>query len=158
MRKGLKIKSNVKEGLPVFAADEDKILQVLINLLSNAIKFTPEGKEICVAAALFEGKRASDEGGYIHFSVTDNGVGILREDLPRIFDRFRQCGDMNGNKHEGTGLGLSICKEIVQAHHGDIWAESVPEQGSTFHVILPIESTMLYSCPATDDNNKPLVV
>jgi hypothetical protein len=73
----------------------------------------------------------------------DSGIGILPEDLPKIFERFRRGTDTLAEKPKGTGLGLSICKEIVSAHRGDVWAESIHGHGSTFHVCLP-------ACPAGD--------
>jgi signal transduction histidine kinase len=72
--------------------------------------------------------------------VADTGVGIPPEELPHIFERFKQVGDTLTDKPKGTGLGLSICREILTCLGGRIWAESVPGKGSTFHVVVPINS------------------
>ena len=112
--------------------DEDRIIQVLVNLISNAIKFTPEGGRITVSA-----KRGTRTGiSTIQISVADTGIGISQEDLPLIFEEFAQVGEPG--KEEGTGLGLAICLRIVKAHEGEIWAESVVGQGTTFHFTLPL--------------------
>jgi len=141
--RNLEISTAIEPGLPEFTADEDRIHQVLTNLLSNAIKFSPEGGRILVAAEVLDGRRAGDRTDFVHISVMDSGIGILPEDLPKIFERFRRGTDTLAEKQKGTGLGLSICKEIVSAHRGDVWAESIHGHGSTFHVCLP-------ACPAGD--------
>jgi len=114
------------EGLPAVRADYGRVLQVFSNLLGNAVRFTPEGGTVTVGAA-----RAAE---YVRFWVGDTGPGIAREHLPHLFDRFWQA---RRRAHAGAGLGLSICKSIVEAHGGQIWAESTPDQGSTFHFTLP---------------------
>jgi signal transduction histidine kinase len=139
LKKDLRITTEVEEGLPAFRADEDRIIQVLTNLIGNAIKFTPEGGEILVAAKLLEGKRSEDMRDFIHILVSDTGIGISEEDLPRIFDDYSQCADTLREMPKGTGLGLPICKEIVARHRGNIWVESEKGMGSTFHVTLPVE-------------------
>jgi len=136
--KSLHLESEIEEGLPGVIADEDRIVQVLINLLSNAVKFTPHGGTIKIAATLLEADRRDGTKDILYISVSDTGVGILAKDLDRIFEPFRQCGDTLNDKPAGTGLGLSICKQIICAHHGTLWAESVPGQGSTFHITLPV--------------------
>ncbi|HWK89777.1 MAG TPA: ATP-binding protein [Longimicrobium sp.] len=115
------------EELPPVRADYGRVLQVFSNLLGNAVKFTPEGGTVTVGAA-----RAAE---YVRFWVGDTGPGIDREHLPHLFDRFWQA---RRRAHAGAGLGLSICKSIVEAHGGQIWAESTPGEGSTFHFTLPI--------------------
>ena len=112
--------------------DEDRIVQVLVNLIGNAIKFTGEGGRIMVTA-----KRAVRlEPPSIQISVADTGIGISAEDLPHVFEEFAQVGEPG--KEEGTGLGLAICLRIIQAHGGEIWAESILGQGTTFHFTLPL--------------------
>lgn len=110
-------------------ADPDRLEQVLVNLIHNAIKFTPAGGRITVAAA-------PKNGNGVEISVKDTGVGISPEDLPRIFERFYKV-DKARTGGGGTGLGLAIAKHIVQAHGGEIRAESSPGQGSTFVFTLP---------------------
>ena len=108
-------------------AESDRIQQVLVNILHNAIKFTPEGGRIMVSTL-------QKDGGVI-VSVADNGGGISPDDLPHVFERFYKADKARSG--EGTGLGLAIAKHIVQAHGGEIWAESELDQGSVFSFKLP---------------------
>ena len=129
---------------PSVLADVDRIQQVVTNLVHNAIKFTPAGGSIRVTVR--ELSRVDEEypeqelaglesGDWVLITVEDTGVGIPRADLPRIFERFYKAD--RARSGGGTGLGLAIAKHIVQAHDGHIWAESVEDQGSSFHVALP---------------------
>jgi two-component system sensor histidine kinase VicK len=111
--------------------DADKITQVMNNLISNAIKFTPQGGKITVSMTW------DQDPNFAKVSVADTGVGISKEDLPKLFRRFEQFGDQQGIV--GTGLGLSISKEIVERHGGRIWAESAEKQGSTFSFTLSLK-------------------
>jgi two-component system phosphate regulon sensor histidine kinase PhoR len=104
--------------------------QILINLLDNAIKYTPEGGRVIVSAIEKDSKD-------IQFSVEDNGIGIPKEDLSRIFERFYRVDKGRSKEMGGTGLGLSIVKHLVQAHGGRVWVESQPGKGSTFYFTLP---------------------
>jgi PAS domain S-box-containing protein len=113
--------------------DTEKIIRCLVNFLSNAIKFTPEAGSIYVGA--HEGMHVGLKGVFL--SVQDTGVGIPRADLERVFDKFYQVDNTATRKANGTGLGLAIVKEIVQAHGGDVWAESEEGVGSTFQIFLP---------------------
>lgn len=117
------------EGLPVVSADYGRMLQVLGNLVGNAVKFTPAGGEVMLGAVRV--------AGYVRFWVRDTGPGIERDHLPRLFDRFWQARRGAG---AGAGLGLAIAHSIVQAHGGQIWAESTLGEGSTFHFTLPVVS------------------
>jgi two-component system OmpR family sensor kinase len=115
--------------LPPIAGDGDRLAQVLTNLVSNAIKFTPSGGEVTVRTAV--------QDGGVELSVQDTGIGIPREDLPRIFERFYQVDKARGPER-GTGLGLAIVREIVQAHGGKITVRSAGEgKGTTFTIWLP---------------------
>ncbi|MCS6870200.1 MAG: ATP-binding protein [Anaerolineae bacterium] len=109
--------------------DADRLKQVLLNLVTNAIKYTPDGGEVTLSL--------TTEGSYAFIRVTDTGIGIPKEDLPYIFDRFYRVDKARERKIGGAGLGLSIAKWIVEAHHGRIWAESELGKGSTFTVQLP---------------------
>jgi len=111
-------------------ADRSYLEQILINLLDNAIKYTPEGGRVTVSAI----ERDSKD---IQFSVEDNGIGIPKEDLSRIFERFYRVDKGRSKEMGGTGLGLSIVKHLVQAHGGRVWVESQPGKGSTFYFTLP---------------------
>lgn len=111
---------------PPVRADYGRMLQVLSNVVGNAVKFTPGGGAVTIGA-----ERAAE---YVRFWVRDTGPGIEREHLPRLFDRFWQA---RRGVHAGSGLGLAIARSIVEAHGGQIWAESEPGAGSTFHFTLP---------------------
>jgi heavy metal sensor kinase len=109
--------------------DPDRLKQVLLNLVTNALKYTPDGGEVILSLTA--------EGGYAFLRVSDTGVGIPKEDLPYIFERFYRVDKARARQIGGAGLGLSIAKWIVEAHHGRIWAESEVGKGSTFTVQLP---------------------
>ncbi|MBI3292405.1 MAG: diguanylate cyclase [Elusimicrobia bacterium] len=114
--------------LPPIYGDPDRIRQVLIHLLENALRYARG--HIMVTA------KASDSA--IHMSVSDDGPGIPQEEMARLFGKFVQINrPTGGGGYQGTGLGLAICKEIVDLHRGKIWVESVVDQGSRFHVMLP---------------------
>jgi two-component system phosphate regulon sensor histidine kinase PhoR len=111
-------------------ADRNYLEQILINLIDNAIKYGQEGGKITVSAV----QRNQRE---VEISVSDNGIGIPQEDLPRIFERFYRVDKGRSQELGGTGLGLSIVKHLVQAHKGKVWAESSLGEGSTFYFTLP---------------------
>jgi signal transduction histidine kinase len=111
-------------------ADHTKISIALGNLVQNAITFTNEGGHVVI--------RTEAMPGYVKVSVTDDGIGIPRKDLPRVFDRFFQVEGHLTRRHNGMGLGLSVAKVMVEMHGGRLWVESVEGQGSTFSFLLPI--------------------
>ncbi|MFF2287357.1 cell wall metabolism sensor histidine kinase WalK [Peribacillus butanolivorans] len=111
--------------------DEDKITQVLYNVISNSLKYSPEGGQVTFHV------RASD--GFIVVSITDQGVGIPKNVIDKIFDRFYRVDKARARNLGGTGLGLAIAKEMVVAHGGKIWAESVDGKGTTVFFTLPYE-------------------
>jgi two-component system, OmpR family, sensor histidine kinase VicK len=111
--------------------DEDKITQVLDNIISNAIKYSPQGGKIT-----FRVRELADE---IIVSVSDEGVGIPKADLAKVFERFYRVDKARSRKLGGTGLGLAIAKEVVIAHGGTIWAESKEHKGTTIFFTLPLE-------------------
>lgn len=115
-------------GRPV-ACDKEQILRVFSNLVGNAIKFTAKEGIIRVTA--------QPEAEYVRFTVADNGSGISAEELPHIFDRYWQA---RKTAKSGSGLGLFIAKGIVESHGGQLWAESVPGKGSTFHFTVKFAS------------------
>jgi len=121
--------AEIPEGLPDVMADPDAMVTVLVNLLDNAYKYSRDDKHIAL--------RVTSESQSVHFAVSDNGVGIPRRALKRIFKRFYQVDRTLSRRAEGCGLGLSIAKFIVDAHAGTIRVESRPGQGSTFTVTLP---------------------
>lgn len=114
--------------------DRGKIHQVIVNLLSNAIKFTPEGKKVSVDC--FDDPQANT----MNITIADEGVGIPEEELETVFDKFIQSSKTKTGAG-GTGLGLAICKEIVEGHGGEVWAENNTAGGASFHVLLPMTKT-----------------
>lgn len=129
--KGLKFEVIVPDELPKIYVDKARIAQAIANIAGNAIKFTDEGM-VQVRA----GYMPRDEGRII-VSVEDTGIGIPREDLGKIFDLFYRVEGDRVYVEEGAGLGLSISREIIRAHGGTLWAESVEGVGSAFHMTLP---------------------
>lgn len=120
--------------LPVIHADADRIQQVFINLLNNAAKFTEKG------SVRVEG--GMDKHGYAIVRVKDTGIGVPKEDLNSIFDRFQQSsqGDTLRAAPSGSGLGLAICRQILERYNGHVWAESRVGKGTTIHVAFPASS------------------
>ncbi|MCU7939054.1 MAG: hypothetical protein KZQ64_02340 [gamma proteobacterium symbiont of Bathyaustriella thionipta] len=126
--------------------DEAKIAQVITNFLSNAIKFTPQGKKIefTISHTSLSPRIAShmDENQTLPallFSVRDYGKGIPEQELVIVFKKFEQSSNSQVGIMKGTGLGLPISKEIINLHHGKIWAENHPEGGALFSFIIPVE-------------------
>jgi PAS domain S-box-containing protein len=150
---GVTLRAEVEAVRPV-RADCERVLQVFSNLINNALDHTAAGGTVTVRAeygaaagtgtALAAGQPGAkaaaaadgrERGDFVRFSVTDTGVGILPEDLPRVFDRFWQARSAG---RAGAGLGLAIAKGIVEAHGGEIGAESTPGHGASFHFTLPL--------------------
>ncbi|WEV41236.1 cell wall metabolism sensor histidine kinase WalK [Lactobacillus sp. ESL0684] len=111
--------------------DTDKMAQVIDNVVNNAIKYSPDGGVITV--------KLQQDQQQIILNIADQGLGIPREDLHKIFDRFYRVDKARSRAQGGTGLGLAIAKEIVEDHHGQIWATSSEGKGSVFHIALPYE-------------------
>ena len=111
--------------------DTDKMTQVIDNILNNAIKYSPDGGKITVNM-----KTTDDQ---MILSISDQGLGIPKEDLPKIFDRFYRVDKARSRAQGGTGLGLAIAKEIIKQHKGFIWAKSEYGKGSTFTIVLPYD-------------------
>ena len=111
--------------------DTDKMTQVIDNILNNAIKYSPDGGKITVSM-----KTTDDQ---MILSISDQGLGIPKQDLPRIFDRFYRVDRARSRAQGGTGLGLAIAKEIIKQHKGFIWAKSEYGKGSTFTIVLPYD-------------------
>jgi heavy metal sensor kinase len=113
--------------------DELRLRELLLNLVDNAVKYSSPGGSVELGLVR--------DGSHARLSVTDQGIGISPEDHARIFDRFYRSDNARAHVKKGTGLGLSICKWIAEAHQGSIRVQSVPGQGSTFTVVLPVAST-----------------
>ncbi|GLI54019.1 PAS domain-containing sensor histidine kinase [Thermodesulfovibrio yellowstonii] len=129
-QKGIPCYIEIQPSLPFINADRERLIQVVINLLSNALKFTEKGYVKCKT------ELNADE---ILVSVEDSGIGIPEEEKERIFEKFKQVGDLIRGKPKGTGLGLAISKQIVEAHGGRIWVESELGKGSTFYFTIPLK-------------------
>ncbi len=155
-KKGLRLEATVPAELPRLVVDPIRLKQILFNLLSNAVKFTPERGTVTVRCRVVElSTRQAGEGQteagqsaqrpfdnatpWVEIAVTDTGVGIKAEDMPRLFQDFVQLEATATKRHEGTGLGLSLTKQLVELHGGRIWAQSAgPGQGACFVVQLPL--------------------
>lgn len=127
--KGIKLESDIQVDGKI-QADPDRLVQVLTNLVGNAIKFTPSGGIVRVRALVMDGQLLTE--------VVDTGIGIMLEDMPKLFTRFGQLDMSSTRSAGGTGLGLSISKGIVEAHGGTIGVSSTPSEGSTFWFKLPL--------------------
>jgi len=128
-RDRVRLTREVASNIPVLVTDREKLRQIIFNLLGNAAKFTDEG-EIKIAA--------SRQNGSLRLVVSDTGIGMEEEELKHIFEEFRQ-GDFA--KHDGAGLGLAIVKKLVDLLGGEVYADSEAGKGSTFTVMLPLQSS-----------------
>ena len=137
--KTVTLKFEVEGSLPNVMADEQRITQVLFNLLSNALRHTSAGGTITTGAELRQER--------VLVSVRDTGTGIAAEDLPHVFERFYRADRSRARSTGGSGLGLTIAKQIIEAHGGQIWAQSWLGAGSTFAFSLPLSTYTL--SPAT---------
>ncbi len=129
--KKISLASLLDPNLPKIQADPRRLDQVFANLISNAIKFTPEGGEIQIGAA-------QDEGSEVKLWVKDSGGGVSSQEIPALFQKYRQTSSGKSSRQKGTGLGLVICKMIVEAHGGKIWVASEEGKGTTFFFTLPV--------------------
>jgi len=128
-RKGLDLAIQIEPGLPTIAADPLRLSQILLNLASNAVKFTDAGRVTLRAARTPDG---------VAVSVSDTGPGIPPEELPRIFEAFRQADSTATRRHGGSGLGLAIARELAEMHGGTIETASAVGHGTTFTLLLPL--------------------
>jgi two-component system phosphate regulon sensor histidine kinase PhoR len=116
--------------IPIIEADEDKIDQILTNLVNNAIKYSPKGGNVTVS-----GKMMSDE--LVQLAVSDEGMGIPKEQIGKMFQRFHRIDNRDTREIGGTGIGLFLVKNLVETHHGKIWIESEVGKGTSFFFSLP---------------------
>lgn len=174
--KGLTIKTKIEDNLTDIYADAHRLEQVLTNLVSNAIKFTEEGGEIEISTKVvdaseleydesFEPELKKLKGKYVLLSVNDSGIGIAKEDLTHVFDKFAQIENSLSRKVGGSGLGLPIARQLLEAHNGAIWCDSVVGKGSSFNFVIPVadeKSNFLLGFKQTLQkakiNNKPVAM
>ncbi len=151
------------DAVPPLLGDRDKLVQVVTNLVSNAIKYSAGGT-ITIGAAGYatsvDGVDGGDggDGGGVHLSVCDEGVGIAPEALDTVFERYARIESAATRYIAGTGLGLPIVRQLVALHGGRVWAESVPGQGSTFHVDIPAPAPETDTAPETATAPPPAFV
>jgi signal transduction histidine kinase len=119
--------------VPTLVGDRGRLAQVLDNLVSNSLKFTPEGGRVAV--------RTAASNGRVVLEVEDTGIGIPAAEQPRLFERFFRAASATEQAIPGTGLGLAIVKAIVEAHGGDITVESMPHDGTTVRIELPLAAS-----------------
>ena len=143
LRPGVALEKQMDEGLNVVYSDQDKLRQVVLNLLSNAAKFTSAGRILVAARQL--------DGDSMRISVSDTGIGIAADDLPRVFMEFQQADNSTTREYGGTGLGLTISRDLALLLGGDLTAESEPGRGSTFTLTVP----MHYGGRAADPERSP---
>jgi signal transduction histidine kinase len=120
---------------PNIEGDSDKIYRLLSNLVSNGIKYTEKGY-VSIECSLLPQEKS------IQVAIRDTGMGIHKEDIKKLFNSFTQITNSNYSRPGSSGLGLAICKEIVEKHHGKIWLESTPGEGTVFYVQLPIKQSI----------------
>jgi len=124
----LELKLNLPKGKSNILIDGDRISDVLTNLFANALKFTKEG---------YIAVKLSDKGKEMECIVSDTGIGIQKDNIVKLFEKFTQFDRLDGGGEKGTGLGLSIAKGLVELHGGKIWVESEFGKGSKFYFTLP---------------------
>lgn len=136
--KGIRLRALVRLEDPYMMFDEDILRKVLTNLISNALKFTPKGGEVSVYAAILN----TADGEQLFMGVKDTGKGIPEEDVERIFNRFYQSDNQyqeSVSGQSGTGIGLYLCKRLIELLGGSIRAKNNRTEGSSFHIVLPVE-------------------
>ncbi len=152
-RSRIKLSAHIPESLPQVMVDRAKFVRLISNLITNALKFTPDRGEIDLRAEIadvasvqgripkinYPDAKLPEKGKYLKIELKDTGIGIPTESLGTIFDKFVQGGTRTRLKNKGTGLGLTFCRKVMDAHEGYIWAESVPDEGSTFIVLFPLQ-------------------
>jgi signal transduction histidine kinase/CheY-like chemotaxis protein len=139
--KGVALAVDVPDDLPSIYVDRTRIRQVLVNLLANAVRFTDAG-EVRISAEV--------ELNDVAVSVSDTGIGIKPEDIPLVFEEFRQIRHPGRSSHAGSGLGLTITKRFVELHGGNIWVENRSGDGATFRFTLPLTRSVTAHAPSTD--------
>ncbi|HYM51731.1 MAG TPA: response regulator [Candidatus Limnocylindrales bacterium] len=145
-QQGLRLVSDGVDRAGAIQADHSKLKQVLYNLLSNAVKFTPAPGTVTLTV-----KESPDQ---LTIAVSDTGIGIKPQDLPKLFREFEQLDGSYTRRYQGTGLGLALCRRFVEMHGGRIWAESEFGKGSTFTFTLPRTPRVAVEAPAAEDQGQ----
>lgn len=127
--KNITISWSVEPGIDKIRGSKEYLQETIVNLLSNSVKYTPKEGVVSI--------NATDKGNSILIRIQDTGIGIPKEDLPKIFEEFYRATNAKEVERDGTGLGLSIAKQVIERHNGKIWAESQEGQGSIFYILLP---------------------
>lgn len=128
-------KIEIEENLPAVKCDRDKLIQVLNNIVGNAIKYSNKGGQITIRAGY-----APEDPEFVRLSVSDQGIGIPKSEIARVFEKFYRVGGKQTKEVKGTGLGLAITRSLVELQGGRIWVESEVGKGSTFHFTIPIHN------------------
>jgi len=128
IEKGIRLMTDLPDGMVNLYADREKVIQIFNNLIINALNFTEEGGQVTI--------KLEEKKDVIECSISDTGIGIAEEDISRLFSKFEQFGRVDGPGYKGTGLGLSIVKGLVGMHGGKVWVESELGKGSTFRFTL----------------------
>lgn len=135
-QKRIAVTADIPDGLPQVYGDPRRVDQILVNLLNNAVKYTPDTGSVTLTA------QNDEEAGMVRVSVADTGIGIAADLLPELFNRFVRAERVERTNVMGSGLGLSIAKGLVEAHGGQIWAESEEGRGATFTFTLPVAKSI----------------
>jgi signal transduction histidine kinase len=134
-KSNIRLSAALGEGTGVIRADDQRMRQILINLLSNAVKFTPDGGRVRVSSSL--------KNGCLAIAVSDTGIGIAAEDIPKVMTSFGQVESKVSRKYEGSGLGLPLAKHLIELHGGSLSIESQVDVGTTVTVMLPSSRIVL---------------
>jgi len=155
--KGLLVSTNLAPELPeIVRGDQLRTRQILLNLVGNAIKFTEQGRIEITARVILRDKAKL----LVRLDVADSGIGMPAEQMERIFAPFEQADNSTTRRYGGSGLGLAICRRLAALMGGSIWAESVPDSGSTFHLELPFvvpDPTATIGSRPADEDSQPSV-
>jgi signal transduction histidine kinase len=134
--KSIELKEEISLHLPLICADRKRVRQIILNLVSNAAKFTEQGHITLRVKPITENGKP-----YILCAVEDTGIGLRQEDIPTIFEAFRQLDSSSARRAQGTGLGLPISRRLAELHGGRMWVESELGVGSTFYFTLPADNS-----------------
>jgi signal transduction histidine kinase len=136
----IRLNVSIGDGIPTLALDPEKMEQALNNILDNAIKYTGERGAINVSVTAGNHAPAGTSAGSVAIAISDTGIGIAKEELPLVFDKYKDLVTGKPSSLKTTGLGLAICKSIVEAHNGTMTAESEPGKGTTITMYFNTEN------------------